>query len=47
MRLKHLFLVMALLAGHLTMATAQEMMMPPIPQDPEVKVGRLDNGLTY
>jgi zinc protease len=26
---------------------AQEMQMPPIPVDPEVRMGKLDNGLTY
>ena len=26
---------------------AQEMQMPPIPIDPAVRIGKLDNGLTY
>jgi len=30
-----------------TTAAAQEMQMPPIPVDPDVRIGKLDNGLTY
>ena len=33
-------------AGAATMV-AQEMQMPPIPVDPAVRIGKLDNGLTY
>ena len=42
---KKLF-VMAILAMTANMATAQ-MEMPPVPVDPEVRIGKLDNGLTY
>ena len=30
-----------------TVMVAQEMQMPPIPVDPNVRIGKLDNGLTY
>ena len=39
-----LLVVMALIA--LTQVSAQ-MQMPPIPTDPNVRIGKLDNGLTY
>lgn len=46
MKLKRLFVaVVALLSFGTVMA--QQMQMPPIPQDKDVKVGHLDNGLTY
>ena len=38
-------LIAALTLGLGTMASAQQ--MPPIPVDPNVKIGKLDNGLTY
>jgi len=42
------FLVSALMLTVSTIAmVAQEMQMPPIPVDPDVRIGRLDNGLTY
>ena len=37
-------LIAALTLGLGTMASAQQ--MPPIPVDPNVKIGKLDNGLT-
>ena len=30
-----------------TVMVAQEMQLPPIPVDPDVRIGKLDNGLTY
>ena len=36
-----------LAAASFTTAAAQEMQMPPIPVDPDVRIGKLDNGLTY
>lgn len=41
---KLLFLLLILLA---TAAQAQQPQMPPVPLDPAVKMGKLDNGLTY
>ncbi len=45
MRLRKLFLAVLLLVSGLVMA--QEMQVPAIPVDPEVRIGKLDNGLTY
>lgn len=42
--MKHLLFVLALLMAGIMTATAQ---MPPIPVDPDVRIGKLDNGLTY
>ena len=42
--MKHLLFVLALLMAGIVTATAQ---MPPIPVDPDVRIGKLDNGLTY
>lgn len=39
---KLLVAVLAIFAG-----LAQAQQMPPIPADPDVRVGKLDNGLTY
>ena len=36
-----------LAAASFTTAAAQEMQMPQIPVDPDVRIGKLDNGLTY
>ena len=33
--------------GQWSMASAQQMQMPPVPRDPAVKTGKLENGLTY
>lgn len=42
----HLLTVAVLFCwGNLSMASAQQ--MPPVPMDPQVRVGKLDNGLTY
>ena len=46
MRLRKLF-VAALMMFSTTAMVAQEMQMPPIPVDPAVRIGKLDNGLTY
>ena len=42
-RIVSIFAVLALSLG--TMASAQQ--MPPIPVDPNVRIGQLENGLTY
>ena len=42
-----MFLVAVLTMFSATAAVAQEMQMPPIPVDPAVRIGKLDNGLTY
>ncbi len=45
MKLKHFLVVaFAFVSG---MASAQMPQMPPIPVDPNVRIGKLDNGLTY
>ena len=44
MRLRKIFVAAVLL---LSVGTAQAQQMPPIPVDKDVKIGRLDNGLTY
>jgi len=46
MKLKNLFLTFLLTVVGTTSMTAQ-MQMPPIPIDPAVRIGKLDNGLTY
>ena len=46
MKLRKLLVVALTLMGTTTMV-AQQMQMPPIPVDPAVRVGKLDNGLTY
>ncbi len=43
MNLRKLFVAAVLLVAGL----AQAQMMPPIPVDPDVRIGKLDNGLTY
>lgn len=43
MRLRNFLMAASLLIT----ASAQAQMMPPIPQDKDVRVGKLDNGLTY
>ena len=44
--MKKLFLVAALFFGFAVSVSAQGQ-MPPIPVDPQVRIGHLDNGLTY
>ena len=46
MKLRRLF-VAALMSFSMTALVAQEMQLPPIPVDPAVRIGKLDNGLTY
>lgn len=46
MKIKHLLVAVMLLLVGVT-AMAQEPQMPPIPVDPDVRVGKLANGLTY
>ena len=43
MNLRKLFVAAVLFVAGL----AQAQMMPPIPVDPDVRIGKLDNGLTY
>ena len=43
MRLRNMFAVAMLLLG----VTLQAQQMPAVPNDPEVRYGKLDNGLTY
>ena len=43
MRLKNFFVAVLLFAG----VSVQAQQMAPVPQDKEVRVGKLDNGLTY
>ncbi|MBQ7419854.1 MAG: insulinase family protein [Prevotella sp.] len=46
MKLKRLLVVVLMSISTATMV-AQELQMPPIPVDPAVRIGKLDNGLTY
>ena len=46
MKIKHLFAVACLLLSS-AFAMAQDPQMPKMPVDPEVRIGHLDNGLTY
>ena len=46
MKLKRIFVAALTLLCSVVMV-AQEMQMPPIPVDPAVRIGKLDNGLTY
>ena len=44
--IKRLFAALLVL-GSAVMASAQQPQMPPIPTDPNVRIGKLENGLTY
>jgi len=46
MKLKKLFFGMVLAAASIMNVAAQQQ-LPPIPVDPDVRIGKLDNGLTY
>ena len=46
MRLRKLWVAVLMVVSSATMV-AQEMQLPPIPVDPAVRIGKLDNGLTY
>lgn len=47
MKLRQLFIVAVLLVANAAAAFAQEMQMPPIPVDKDVRIGKLPNGITY
>ena len=48
MKLKNILLSLTLLATTATVwAQGMEAMMQPLPVDPKVRIGHLDNGLTY
>ena len=46
MKLRKIFVAALMLLGTTAMV-AQPMQLPPIPVDPAVRIGKLDNGLTY
>ena len=46
MKMKRLFVAAALMIVSVGAALAQEMQLPEIPMDPQVRYGKLDNGLT-
>jgi len=46
MKLKRIFVALLAFVSTATVV-AQEMQLPPIPVDPAVRIGKLDNGLTY
>ena len=48
MKTKKLLAMFVLAVASFTTAAAQQqqMQMPPIPVDPDVRIGKLDNGLT-
>ena len=45
MKLKNLFMALVLMLAGASATIAQQ--MPPIPVDAKVRVGKLENGLTY
>ena len=47
MKLRKLFVAVALLTTMMVSAQQQQMQMPEIPVDDSVRIGKLDNGLTY
>ena len=47
MKVKRFFAALMLMVVGTVAMVAQEMQMPPIPVDEAVKIGKLDNGLTY
>ena len=47
MKFKRFMMLAALLVSSVAAMVAQEMQMPPIPIDKNVKIGKLDNGMTY
>ena len=46
-KFKRLLCVLVLAVAGIMSVAAQEMQMPAIPVDPDVRIGKLDNGLTY
>ena len=47
MKIKKFFAALLLMVIGTAGMVAQEMQMPPIPVDEAVRIGKLDNGLTY
>lgn len=47
MKLRKLFVAVVLLTTTMASAQQQQMQMPEIPTDDSVRIGKLDNGLTY
>ena len=47
MNLRRIFVALALCLTATMGVTALQAQMPPLPLDPNVRVGKLDNGLTY
>ena len=47
MKLRKLFMTALMLMGIVAVVAQDMMQMPPIPVDPDVRMGKLDNGLTY
>ena len=47
MKLRKLFMTALMLMGIVAVVAQDMMQMPPIPVDPDVRIGKLDNGLTY
>ena len=47
MKLRTLFMTALMLTGIVAVVAQNAMQMPPIPVDPDYRIGRLDNGLTY
>ena len=47
MKLRKLFVAVVLLISGMASAQQQQMQMPEIPVDDSVRIGKLDNGLTY
>ena len=45
--MKRLFTALILLGSVLVASAQQQPQMPPIPTDPNVRIGKLENGLTY
>ena len=47
MKLTKLFVAALMLISTAVAVAQNAMQMPPIPVDPDVRIGKLDNGLTY
>ena len=47
MKLRTLFMTALMLTGIGAVVAQNAMQMPPIPVDPDYRIGKLDNGLTY
>ena len=47
MKLRKLFMAALMLMSTVAIVAQNAMQMPPIPVDPDVRMGKLDNGLTY